>query len=110
MNPSFRDEPLNPYESPIVATLVERPKVSKPARKRSPLLAVVFLILDAPWLAATAWLWSKILSSEWNEPIPSNVGPAGLWLALSIVFVISAMFWLVGFLCLKELLFYAIRR
>ena len=114
MNP-FRDDvvraelaDLDPYVSPRHSAL----RRLAPTKKRHPLLAVVFVLCDLPFLVATSMLWGAIIIrvTAGGGPPPMPADPmerAGMIFGLVIVFIITLVFWLIPVLSLKELIQYA---
>lgn len=98
----FRDGE-NPYESPVVATLVERP-----ATKRSPSLAAVFLIADSPFLIGSGILFHLVATR--GPAIAAEPEGTPLAVGYLLASVVSGPFWLVALICLKELIQAARRR
>jgi hypothetical protein len=92
----------NPYEPPIVAQLVELPRVAK---KRQPLLAVVFLIFDLPLTVGSTWIGWYIV--QWHLRNDGRGDMPAMIAGCTILFVLAAFFWLALFLCLKELVQFA---
>lgn len=93
----------NPYESPIIAELVERPR--PPAKKRRPFLALVLFLADVPLMAAVTGFSWFVINWHLRHDRPSDYPT--LLLAGCILFGLSAISWLAGLLCLKELVQFA---
>ncbi len=104
MTNAFRDE--NPYQSPIIrAELADDRQPVIKRKKRNPLLALLFLGFATPLLVGSILLWLALMSKVRESPMPAD----GVFF-VSILFVITAILWLVPFLCLKELGLWAIGR
>ena len=99
--PNFRDE-LNPYEAPndiVRAELVNQKQVK--VVKRRPLLAFVLLIFNAPVSIVCALFWLSILGVFGPPPQPYAPGVYAPMVFFSFIF--SSLWWLAGFICVKEL-------
>ena len=101
---NFTDE--NPYQSPSVirAELVEAPK--PPAKKRHPLLAIVFLVCGLPFMLLGSYVCFWVCFLAATRPQEQS-NPLIVLLGLSLVILFTAACWIVPVLSVRELVQHA---